>query len=169
MAQEILMPKLGNTVELVVIVEWRKDVGDSIALGETLCEVETDKTTVDVEAEAAGTLLAKLYEADDDVPVLTPFAIIGEPGEDISTLKSPPAAEPVFPSAEVPRQKVSTETNGSEKKASAASPRARMLAASSGMSTFPASGSGPGGRVIERDVRAALEERSSLSPAARRN
>ena len=166
MAQEILMPKLGNTVELVVIVEWRKDVGDSIALGETLCEVETDKTTVDVEAEAAGTLLAKLYEADDDVPVLTPFAIIGEPGEDISSLKSPPAAEPLSPSAEVPRQTASAETNGSEKKASAPSPRARMLAASSGMSTFPASGSGPGGRVIERDVRAALEERSSLSPAA---
>ena len=84
MAQEIVMPKLGNTVESVIIVEWKKDIGDSVAVGDALCEVETDKATVDVEAEVAGTLLAKLFEADDDVEVLVPFAIIGEAGEDVS-------------------------------------------------------------------------------------
>ncbi len=97
MAQEIVMPKLGNTVESVIIVEWRKNIGDSIAVGEAICEVETDKATVEVEAEVGGTLLARLYEVDDDVPVLVPFAIVGEEGEDVSGMATSAAApaEPV--------------------------------------------------------------------------
>ena len=84
MAREVLMPRLGNTVESVVIVAWNKEIGDAAAPGDSLCEVETDKATMEVEAEDGGVLLARLFEAGDEVPVLAPFAVIGEPGEDVS-------------------------------------------------------------------------------------
>lgn len=172
MAQEIIMPKLGNTVESVIIVEWKKEIGDSITVGEALCEVETDKATVDVEAEVSGTLLARLFEADDDVPVLVPFAIVGNAGEDISGIVP---VVPVVPSADtspVSEKTVSVEAgnpaaaDSSSESASGISPRARNLAASSGLDGLPASGSGPGGRIIERDVQVALEGRMPLTPAA---
>lgn len=187
MAQEIVMPKLGNTVESVIIVEWRKDVGDSITVGEAICEVETDKATVEVEAEVGGTLLARLFEADDDVPVLVPFAIVGEAGEDISGMltsgepaadTSPVSAEgvPAAPAAaaaslepaaavrqDAPASGISAVTGGGPV---GISPRARTLAASSGLQGLPAAGTGPGGRIIERDIQAALEGRSPLTPAA---
>ncbi len=166
------MPKLGNTVESVIIVEWRKELGDSIAVGEAICEVETDKATVEVEAEIAGTLLAKLYDVDDDVPVLIPFAIVGEAGEDVSGMltsaapasdasPAPSEAAPVQKSAPAPSAPApgSSDTTG-------ISPRARNLASSSGLQGLPATGSGPGGRIIERDVQAALEGKAPLTPAA---
>jgi len=178
MAQEIVMPKLGNTVESVIIVEWRKEVGDSIAVGEAICEVETDKATVEVEAEIAGTLLAKLYDVDDDVPVLIPFAVVGEAGEDVSgmlTSAAPapdasssseqgvPAVSAAVPQPEAPPA-APAPAGGSS---TGISPRARNLASSSGLQGLPAAGSGPGGRIIERDVLAALEGRAPLTPAAK--
>ncbi len=189
MAQEIVMPKLGNTVESVVILEWRKNIGESIAVGEVLCEVETDKATLDVEAEIAGTLLARYYEADDEVAVLVPFAVIGEAGEDVSSFAAAEASS--SEASSVSDQGAPTDTGASSaapaaQTASSAdgkggalsdqaagnsaapgiSPRARNLAASSGLGGLPAAGSGPGGRIIEPDVRAALEGRMPLTPAA---
>ena len=180
MAKEIVMPKLGNSVESVIIVEWRKNIGDSIAVGDVICEVETDKATVDVEAEDSGTLLARLYEADDDVPVLVPFAIIGEKGEDVSGFTSGAKA------SEAPscgRRAGAEEISDGKRRAAAASrrrilfgspgesvgisPRARNLATASGLAGLPAQGTGPGGRIIERDVQAVLEGRAPLSPAAK--
>ena len=163
MAEKIVMPKLGNTVESVRIVAWRKELGEAIAIGESICEVETDKSTIEVEAEVAGTLLARLYEADDDVPVLRPFAIVGEPGEDVAGLlrSLSPAADP--PSSV--EKEASTRMAAPPAGDSGISPRARNLISASGLMTLPA-GSGPAGRIIERDIRAALNGRS-LSPAAR--
>jgi len=175
MAQEIVMPKLGNTVESVIIVEWRKEVGDNIAVGEAICEVETDKATVEVEAETAGTLLAKLYDVDDDVPVLIPFAIVGEAGEDVSGMltsaapaaESSPSSEQSAPEASASAQSTPAAApvpaGGS---ATGISPRARNLASSSGLQGLPAAGTGPGGRIIERDVQAALEGKAPLTPVA---
>ncbi len=205
MAKEIVMPKLGNTVESVIIVEWKKNIGDSVAEGDVLCEVETDKATVDVEAEASGTLLARFFEADDEVEVLKPFAIIGEAGEDVSGMipsgSAPDAsdsaddagssdsndsgndsgsgtgssneASSAASSAGAPGMSVSGAAVGgaagvtSGSAASGISPRARNLAASSGLAGLPAMGSGPGGRIIERDVKMALEGRMPLTPAAK--
>ena len=110
MAKEIVMPKLGNSVESVIIVEWRKNVGDTIAVGDVICEVETDKATVDVEAEDSGTLLAQLYQADDDVPVLVPFAIIGEKGEDVSGMTSGAKASDTTPAAAPPAAETPPDT-----------------------------------------------------------
>jgi len=178
MAQEIVMPKLGNTVESVIIVEWRKEVGDSIAVGEAICEVETDKATVEVEAEIAGTLLAKLYDVDDDVPVLIPFAIVGEAGEDVSgmlTSDTPASDASRLQSEAVPVQKsvpaaaasvVPDAPVSAGSSPTGISPRARNLASSSGLQGLPAGGTGPGGRIIERDILSALEGKAPLTPAA---
>src|SRR5512141_2887023 len=81
MSATVLMPKLGNTVESSVVVAWKKAVGDTVAAGEVLCEVETDKATVEVESTAAGVVLALLAAPGDDVPVLVPIAVVGQPGE----------------------------------------------------------------------------------------
>src|SRR6056297_2350005 len=86
MAESILMPKQGNTVESCIILEWKKEEGQAISEGEILCEVETDKATIEVESTATGTLLKRLYGVDVDVPVQVPIAIVGEQGEDISGL-----------------------------------------------------------------------------------
>ncbi len=83
MATAIVMPKQGNTVENVIIVGWKKQVGDSVAVDDALCEVETDKATLEVPSTVAGTLLATLFAAGDEVPVMAPIAWIGEAGESV--------------------------------------------------------------------------------------
>src|SRR5687768_7445412 len=97
MATAVVMPKQGQTVESCIIVEWKKQPGDSVAEGDILCEVETDKAVLEVPSPVAGTLLAHFFAAGDDVPVLTAIAAVGQPGEDVSSVSpdgvsaSPPA------------------------------------------------------------------------------
>ena len=93
MATPVVMPKLGNTVESSIIVEWRKKVGDPIVEGEPLCDVETDKATVEVSSPASGTLLAVFFDRGADVPVMTTIAAIGAPGEDVSAFGPSGAAD----------------------------------------------------------------------------
>ena len=77
MATPVVMPKAGNTVESCIIVEWKKQVGDAVALDDVLCEVETDKTNLEIPSPAAGILLAQVYAAGADVPVMETIAWIG--------------------------------------------------------------------------------------------
>ena len=105
MAKELIMPKLGNSVETVVIREWHKEPGDMVRKGETLCEVETDKTTMAVESDGEGVLLARLFEVNDEVSVLGLYAILGEKGEDVSGMIS---------EAEKPQAGAVTEQAGSQ-------------------------------------------------------
>ena len=86
MATAVVMPKAGNSVESCIIVDWKKQVGDVVAVDDVLCEVETDKATMDVPSPAAGTLLALFFKAGDEVPVMTNVAVVGQPGEDVSSL-----------------------------------------------------------------------------------
>ena len=103
MASEILMPRQGQSVESCIIIEWKKEVGDLINEGDVLCEVETDKAAFEVESTTKGILLAILHEADADVEVLKPIAVIGEKDEDISAwVKSSK------PSTEVKKEEVET-------------------------------------------------------------
>ncbi|MCB0072481.1 MAG: hypothetical protein KDE20_13525, partial [Caldilineaceae bacterium] len=92
MATAVIMPKLGNTVESTIIVEWKKQVGDVVAEGDILCDVETDKAVMEVPSTVAGTLLVLLADAGDEVPVMTEIAVIGAAGDDVSGWSS--AAEP---------------------------------------------------------------------------
>ena len=86
MATAVVMPKQGNSVESCIIVSWKKHVGDAVAVDDVLCEVETDKATMDVPSPVAGTLLAAYFKEGDDVPVMTTIAAVGAAGEDAAGL-----------------------------------------------------------------------------------
>jgi pyruvate dehydrogenase E2 component (dihydrolipoamide acetyltransferase) len=168
MADHVLMPKQGNTVESCIIVEWNVAVGDSVAVGDVLCSAETDKSTIEVESTAAGVVLALLYQEGDDVPVMLPIAIIGEKGEHFElpesaapaaqepAVEATPPAAPATPAAVVETQVFSHDGS---------SPRARTRAESLGVPISILTGSGPKGRVIERDVLSAVGQ--PLSPVAK--
>ena len=170
MATPVIMPKQGQSVETCVIVAWKKRAGDPVKAGDVICEVETDKATFEVEAPAEGTLLAVFYEAGADVPVLTPIAAIGKPGENVESLKKGAAESGAAPaSAPVAGPAPSVAVAASITAAAGrimASPRAKALAASRGVPLAGLMGTGPGGRIIERDVQVALSRGVPAGPSA---
>jgi pyruvate dehydrogenase E2 component (dihydrolipoamide acetyltransferase) len=180
MAHVLIMPRQGNTVESCIIVDWKVKEGDAVSADATVCEVETDKATFEVPAGAEGSVLKILHAAGDDVPVLEAIAVIGRAGEDwaaaIGSAGSAGAAQTPAPGAgpavsgaaasgtaapASPAPRTAAEGEGH------ASPRARNLAAKEGLPLAGLGGSGPGGRIIERDVAAALEQRPPRPAAAR--
>lgn len=176
MATPVLMPKQGNSVESCIIVQWLKNAGDAVATGDPICEIETDKSTFEVEAPADGTLIETFFAADDDVPVMVNIAAIGDAGEDVSALRPSEAgaasAAPAAESNAAPAAKAAPAAvamapvavaSGSS---TAVSPRARNLAAAKGVDATALQGSGPEGRVIERDVKAAAAAAPQTSAAA---
>ena len=101
MAEGVLMPKAGITVESCIIGEWMKEVGDQVAVGDILFTYETDKAEFECESTAAGTLLAKFYEEGDEAPCLMNVCAIGNPGDDVEALRSAAPAEDAPAAAEV--------------------------------------------------------------------
>ena len=87
MAQGVLMPKEGITVESCIIGEWKKNVGDQVNVGDVLFTYETDKAEFECASTAAGTLLAKFYEDGDEVPCLINVCAVGNPGEEFESLR----------------------------------------------------------------------------------
>lgn len=172
MATPVILPKQGQSVETCAIVGWKKHVGDAVSSGDVLCEVETDKATFEVESPADGTLLAIYFEAGSQVPVLTTIAAVGTPGE-VVDLPSPVAAPSVGaarspaaqPAASAPKASAPTPGASPERGKIAVSPRARALASASAISLAGIRGTGPGGRIIERDVKLALAGARTPSPA----
>lgn len=165
MAHQVLMPKQGNTVESCIIVEWNVKVGDTVDVGTPLCSAETDKSTIDVESTARGTVLALLYKEGDDVPVMVPIAVVGEPGEQID-LPAVEEEKPQEQAAPTPAPApVAAQQPAPTVAAHGSSPRARLSAQERGITLSSLGASGPKGRIIERDVLAA--EGQPLSPVAR--
>jgi pyruvate dehydrogenase E2 component (dihydrolipoamide acetyltransferase) len=176
MATTVVMPQLGNTVESCLITAWHVKVGDTVESSTVLCDIETDKSTMDVPAGVAGTVLALLVEEGDDVPVKSPIVIIGEPGEVVDTPSAPAAeaapasAEPVAaPAPSAPAAPTAVATPAEVPTADApSSPRARAAADAAGISVQSAGvGTGPHGRIIERDVAAAVAAGPGLTAGAR--
>ena len=170
MATIVVMPQLGNSVESCIIVEWMIAEGDSVAVDQTLASIETDKSTMEVPSTAEGTVLKILWEEGDEVPVKDPLIIVGEPGEDISGLVPGDDDAPVeeTPIEQTTSRHGTTPAFATERATGAVSPRARALAASAGLDTATITeGSGPHGRVIERDVAAAIAAGPVLTSAAR--
>ncbi|MGQ9697724.1 MAG: dihydrolipoamide acetyltransferase family protein [Armatimonadota bacterium] len=182
MAELVRMPLMGETMKEGTITRWHKSEGDTVQRDEPVLEVMTDKVNMDVEAPRDGTILKILQPVDAVVPVQGPLFIIGNPGEDISALLAsagahapaeiaPRTAERPEP-AEAPSTAV-PET-GAQTQQLKASPRARKVAEELGVdiSLLAGKGTGPEGRVIERDVRAfaprMAEERVRISPLAQR-
>ena len=172
MATIVVMPQLGNSVESCIIVEWMIAEGDTVSVDQTLASIETDKSTMEVPSTAEGTVLKLLWEEGDEVPVKDPLIIVGEPGEDISGLvpggdAAPAEADAPAEQAAAPEQ-TAAPAFATERATGAVSPRARALAASNGVDASSISeGSGPHGRVIERDVAAAIAAGPVLTSAAR--
>ena len=171
MATIVVMPQLGNSVESCIIVEWMIAEGDTVAVDQTLASIETDKSTMEVPSTAEGTVLKLLWEEGDEVPVKDPLIIVGEPGEDISGLVpggDAAPAEAAAPAEQAAAPEQAAPAFATERATGAVSPRARALAASNGVDASAiAEGSGPHGRVIERDVAAAIAAGPVLTSAAR--
>lgn len=183
MAQVVVMPQLGNTVESCLVTTWLVKVGDVVDAATLLCEIETDKSAMEVPSGVAGTVLALLAEEGDDVPVKQPIAVVGEPGESVEEILAgaglPPqttgeagevdesSPEPLTPAAPAAQTAppVSDPVAGAE--SASVSPRARGLAAAQGIAAEQLAGTGPQGRVIERDVQAAIAAGAALTPGAR--
>ena len=172
MAVPVLMPKQGITVESCVITQWNKQVGDAVAKGDLLFTYETDKASFEVVAEDEGILLAVFWPDGEDIPVLSNVAAIGSAGEDASSFAPEGAAAPADTSpapaveaAPVPTQLAAPVAlqDGAKR---AVSPRARATAALLGVDAMLAAGTGPYGRVIERDVRALFEKGEAAQAAA---
>ena len=168
MATEILMPRQGQSVESCIIIQWNVAEGDDVTEGDSLCEVETDKATFEVESTCSGTVLSILYDVDSDVEVLKPIAIIGSSDEDISSLiqvKPETASEknidenkssaPIISSSNNTETVVNNTKHTTEKifpSNVGASPRAKKTASEKNIDLSIIKGTGPLGRVIARDV-----------------
>ncbi|MDR0424209.1 MAG: E3 binding domain-containing protein, partial [Clostridiales Family XIII bacterium] len=100
MAETVLMPKAGISVESCLIGSWKKKAGEPVKIGDILFDYETDKATFECESTVDGVLLEIFYEDGDEVPVLTPVCAVGQPGEDTSGLRS--GGGPAEPAAQGP-------------------------------------------------------------------
>ncbi|MFI3313493.1 MAG: dihydrolipoamide acetyltransferase family protein [Eubacteriales bacterium] len=163
MAEGVLMPKAGITVESCIIGQWTKKIGDTVAVGDILFTYETDKAEFECESTAAGTLLDIYFESGDEVPVLINVCAVGNPGEDTAGLRPEGGtAEEVTPAPvaeETPMAAaISQAVAASSDVVHGISPRAKNLAERAGVDTSYASATGPNGRVIERDIRRLMEE-----------
>ena len=170
MATIVVMPQLGNSVESCIIVEWTVAEGDAVSLDQTLCSIETDKSTMEVPSTAEGTVLKLLWDEGDEVPVKDPLIIVGAPGEDVSGLVpgSGAAEAGAAPAEEAPASAAPAPSFATTAASGAVSPRARALASVKGVDASAITeGSGPHGRVIERDVAAAIAAGPALTSAAR--
>ena len=178
------MPRQGQSVESCILTEWKVKPGDTVAEGDVLAVIETDKASFDLESTASGTVLELFWAADDDVPVLANVIAIGEEGENIddlrpqgagSTASPEPAASstPDAPTANAPTVQQTIAPSQADSSASSytpssgVSPRARKKAMNLGVDAETLVGTGPGGRVIERDIDAFLAGTPRLSATAR--
>jgi pyruvate dehydrogenase E2 component (dihydrolipoamide acetyltransferase) len=153
------VPKVGNTVEEVMVGEWRKHKGDQVTAGEIIVEIETDKTTFEITAPVSGTILEVFFTQGALVPVFTNLCTIGEPGEIAEApalAAADHAAAPAPPSAAVLSPPPANRAAGAEPPSAVLSPRARRFAGEHNFRPGPIAGSGPGGRVLEADLREAF-------------
>ena len=163
MANVVIMPKQGQSVESCIVTEFKKKPGDKVAVGDILFSYETDKASFDEESKFEGTVLACFFKDNDEIPVLTNVMVIGNPGESFAEFapdgaapaESSAPAEPATEAKEEPQQAGPAAPEAAVVAGAPVSPRARKLAAEKGVDTAQVAGTGPHGRIIERDVVAA--------------
>lgn len=170
MATPIILPQQGNSVESCLIAGWKKQVGDAVKVGEVVCEIETDKALFTIESSADGVLLARFFEAGAEVPVMTNIGVIGAVGEDVAPFRpdsAAPASTPAPVSAPTPPQPPSAPAVAQTGGVLHISPRALRLAIEQGIDYTQLSGTGPEGRIIERDILSAKAAHPPATPTAR--
>lgn len=183
------MPKLSPTMEEGQLSRWLKKEGDKVSMGEPLAEIDTDKATMEMQALSNGVLLKILINEGESAPLGQPIAIVGEPDEDISALlkqsdgqaaqapaklessptkakefETPPAetdaphpAESAAPAQQIEPDKAPAREDGRQ----LISPIAARMAADAGVNLKSLQGSGPGGRIVKRDIEAAMKSTAS--------
>ncbi len=165
MVHAVRMPKPGQMTEECTVIAWHKKEGDRVRKGDVLFEIETDKSAMEVEAFDEGVLLRILAAEGETVPVNTVCAYVGEPGDAIPAddPAAPPAdalveapAAPIAASSPTLPAAVTPATAPSRADRLAISPRASRLAAEAGLDPRTIGGTGPDGRIVERDVRTAI-------------
>ena len=186
---EVVIPKLDETTEAVTVERWLVREGERVEQGQAICEVETDKALVPVEAPAAGTLRRQLVAAGTEAPPLTVVALVGDPGEPApvagsfaragggaesampasgapasggpasgaqaaasAAASSPPPPDSSLTSSAPPAASVAPASAAPTASAVLASPRARRLAEDLGVDLRAVAGTGPGGKITDRDV-----------------
>ena len=162
MAEPILMPKLGFDMAEGTLITWRVEVGQAISKGTVIAEIETDKATIEVETTVEGTVLNLLAAPGDVVAVGAPIGYVGAPGESApgnGAGSAPQAAPAEAPAAEAapaaaPAAALAPQTAGGEDLPGGlkASPIARRLAEERGIDLRRVAGTGPGGRIVKKDV-----------------
>ena len=184
MARLVDMPKLSPTMEEGQIARWLKKEGDKVSMGEPLAEIDTDKATMEMQALSNGVLRKILINEGESAPLGQPIAIIGEPDEDISSLlksfedkaaqaPAPVKAEQPEPAAPASESEPSAPLEQSPQAAPPSrdggrqliSPIAARMAADAGISLSSLQGSGPGGRIVKRDIEAAMTEKPRAKAA----
>ncbi|MGE5249504.1 MAG: dihydrolipoamide acetyltransferase family protein [Bacteroidota bacterium] len=184
MAETITMPKLGFDMAEGTLVRWVKQVGEDISKGDVLAEIETDKATVEVESSASGVVLQHIVDQGTVVPVNAPIAVVGQAGEKVEAAAAPPKKEePAKPTEQAAAKSPETPSGAVQAPAAAplnaevqatqmpsapetapaappeggikASPLARKLARERNIDLSRVHGSGPGGRIVRRDLEAA--------------
>jgi pyruvate dehydrogenase E2 component (dihydrolipoamide acetyltransferase) len=167
MATPVIMPRQGQSVESCVMGQWYKSVGDEVKKGDLLFSYETDKASFEEESKNDGILLSIFFEEGDEVPVLTNVAVIGEKGEPVEEFD--PKAEKTVETGKVAETKKSKEEtsekvskiiefdidSSSPESRIKISPLAKNMAKKLGIEIKSLKGSGPGGRIIARDIEAA--------------
>lgn len=151
MSKEFVMPKLGMTMEEGTITKWLKKEGDKVEKGEPIVEIMTDKVNMEVESPYDGILLKIVAKEGDVVPILQPIAIIGEEGEEVKAEES---------KVEEKKEEVKI-----EEEVIKASPAAKKLAREAGIDLSLIKGTGPDGRIVEKDVLAYIEAHKKVEVA----
>jgi pyruvate dehydrogenase E2 component (dihydrolipoamide acetyltransferase) len=158
MATQIVMPKMSETMEEGVVVKWLKREGDRVATGDALAEIETDKAVLELEATTPGVLRQIVAQEESKVPVGQLIAVIGAVDEDISPLvvgsTSPPSQ--ASPAPTPPLAATPARHEAATRERIDASPLARRMAEEAGIDIAQIRGTGPGGRVVKRDIEAFL-------------
>jgi pyruvate dehydrogenase E2 component (dihydrolipoamide acetyltransferase) len=172
---EVIMPKMGDAMEEGTLVKWLKSEGDEVSEGDAIAEIETDKVTLELEAEDSGTLAQLIADEGQDIPVGDAIAFIQGEGEEVPERDGRAQAEEAeggeeaggeaqaATATEAPEEKAVEEeeaptTDGRADGRFRASPIVRRLAQENNLDLSKIEGTGPAGRIVERDVRAAMEK-----------
>lgn len=173
MATRIIMPKLGLTMTEGKLVKWLVQVGDTLSAGQPVAEIETDKIVTEVESPASGVLGKAVVAEGATVPVAEPIGWIVAPGEALPASEATPAEGPgsavaatVSAEGVPPRAAPVGEADDAQGRELRISPIARNLAREVGLDLRAVKGTGPGGRIVLEDVKAALAEREKSTEAA---
>jgi pyruvate dehydrogenase E2 component (dihydrolipoamide acetyltransferase) len=175
---EVIMPKMGDAMEEGTLLKWLKSEGEEVSEGDPIAEIETDKVTMELEAEDGGTLAQLIADEGQDVPVGEAIAFIQGEGEEVPERSEgggeaeeeaeeggeedgggaqATATETEAPEEEEAEKEAEVQADGRADGHFRASPIVRRLADENDLDLSKIDGSGPAGRIVERDVRAAME------------